>query len=126
MEDDVKIEGRSSRTPSESSEKGERPQSRDGQKYSQGSQGYSKSRSGLPPRFQKQHSGGDSSASRGPPSSQPLGQSPTSPQPMPSQMRPGQGPPPPWPFWGALPPQFMGYGPRPPMDMHGKTILPCS
>ena len=34
-DDDSKGEGHHSRTPSESSEKGERPQSRDGQKYSQ-------------------------------------------------------------------------------------------
>jgi hypothetical protein len=40
---------------------------------------------------------------------------------MPAQMRPGQGPPSPWgPYWGAMHPHpFMGYGPRPPMDMQG-------
>ena len=35
VEEESKVEGRGSRTPSESSEKGERPQSRDGQKYPQ-------------------------------------------------------------------------------------------
>jgi len=34
-------------------------------------------------------------------------------------MRPGQGPPPPWGFWPPIP--FMGYGPRPPIDMSGKN-----
>lgn len=120
LEADSKVETRSSRTSESESDKGDRPQSRDGQKYPQGS--HSKNYSRVPPRFQKQHSGGEQPHS--PQTSQP---GPTSPQPMPAQMRPGQGPPSPWgPYpWGAMPPHpFMGFGPRPPMDMQGMPMYP--
>ncbi|KAL4218896.1 cell differentiation [Mactra antiquata] len=116
---DSKVETRSSRTSESESDKGDRPQSRDGQKYPQGS--HSKNYSRVPPRFQKQHSTGDQPHS--PQASQP---GPTSPQPMPAQIRPAQGPPSPWGHypWGAIPHPFMGYGPRPPMDMSGMPMYP--
>ncbi|KAH3805557.1 protein PRRC2A-like [Dreissena polymorpha] len=99
----------------------------------QGSQSQHKaySRPGMPPRFQKQHSGGDqqgvtSPRSQPPHSPQSSQATPTSPQPHPgAQMRPGQGPPTSWgaPYWNPMQ-QFMGYGPRPPMDMQGMHMYP--
>ncbi|XP_048776168.2 protein PRRC2C-like isoform X5 [Ostrea edulis] len=104
--------GRSSRTPSESSEK-------DFKTHKEQQTSKVSSRGAVPPRFQKQHS------SEHPPTSvRQTGQgTPTSPQPHPTQMRPGQGPPPPW-FWHPsmqMPPYAFG---RPPVDMQGMPMYP--
>ncbi|XP_063423806.1 protein PRRC2C-like isoform X4 [Mytilus trossulus] len=116
-ESDTKSEGRSSRTPSESSEKDsrERSYSREQHKFSPGEGTNKTSSRTVPPRFQRQQSD-----QQMPPRSQPQ-QQPGSPQPHPAQMRPGQ-PPPPWGFWPPMP--FMGYGPRPPMDMSNMPMYP--
>ncbi|VDI76129.1 Hypothetical predicted protein [Mytilus galloprovincialis] len=117
-ESDTKSEGRSSRTPSESSEKDsrERSYSREQHKFSPGEGTNKTSSRTVPPRFQRQQSD-----QQMPPRSQPQQQQPGSPQPHPAQMRPGQ-PPPPWGFWPPMP--FMGYGPRPPMDMSNMPMYP--
>ncbi|XP_078324244.1 uncharacterized protein LOC111125384 isoform X5 [Crassostrea virginica] len=107
--------GRSSRTPSESSEKDFKTH-KEQHKHSEPNK---TSRGSVPPRFQKQHSSEQPS-----PSARPTGQgTPTSPQPHPTQMRPGQGPPPPW-FWHPsmqMPPYAFG---RPPVDMQGMPMYP--
>lgn len=120
VESDTKSEGRSeggrsSRTPSESSEKDFKTH-KEQHKHSESGKS---SRGSVPPRFQKQHS-----SEHPPTSSRQTGPgTPTSPQPHPTQMRPGQGPPPPW-FWHPsmqMPPYAFG---RPPVDMQGMPMYP--
>lgn len=120
VESDTKSEGRSeggrsSRTPSESSEKDFKTH-KEQHKHSEPGKS---SRGSVPPRFLKQHS-----SEHPPTSSRQTGPgTPTSPQPHPTQMRPGQGPPPPW-FWHPsmqMPPYAFG---RPPVDMQGMPMYP--
>ncbi|XP_025111993.1 protein PRRC2A-like isoform X2 [Pomacea canaliculata] len=141
-------EGRSSRTPSESSDKDSWDgRYRESQKYAQSNyqaptKGFSRN---VPPRFQKQQQDQPPVSQMAPPSQPPSSspsvttptrQQPPSPAnahpPMAHGFRPGQMPPPPpwgpdprgWP--GMPPPYFMDprYGPRPPLDMQGMPMYP--